>query len=388
MRIALLAKCYAPFRVALWNELTRLSDLNIILLSKRAKQRDWKVKLDDISANVNVLDGRQLYFPWLEWNLYFTNGVVTSALEKISPEIIIMDGYDSPGFWAARKWATKHGIPLVFWMESNLLSSRVKGRLAKSIKRRFLSVFDGFYSISRSSTQYLESIGIDKKKVTTGGGLPANPSVFSSAKRLGTSHAPVLLYVGRLIASKGIFNIISALEKLKDRPWEMLVVGDGKARKKIQKRVDDSGLHKRIKLLGSKQPEELPAIYRQADIFLFPTRKDVWGVVVNEAMLSGLYVIGSDKAASCLELIDAYNGQLVSPEDNEQLAMAIEQACQQVPHDREMIRNRALRISPEEEARNIMTALIQASGKNDEIVATDARRYELHRSLYLKPGQK
>jgi len=360
LKIVLLVREFAPYRVAIWNELVNLCNLHIILLSQRAKNRQWTVVLDKVNANVHVLNGSQIYFPWLEWNLHYSGKQVTKVLEKISPDTIIMDGYDSPGFWEARRWAINRQIPMVFWMESTHLSSSVKTWFITNIKRRFLSPFDGFYAISENSSRYLNKLGVDQSKVTTGLGIPVDPIIFTSATKLSSSHEPVLLYVGRIISNKGVFDILYALNELCHLSWRLILIGEGKARGILSRMVMVMGLSERIEFLGYKQMDELPKIYQQADIFLFPTKKDVWGVVVNEAMLSGLYVIGSNKAASCLELIREDNGQLINPDDTNQLVAAIEKALRNHPFDREKIRASALKVTPKGEAGNIMRAIIQA----------------------------
>ena len=74
-----------------------------------------------------------------------------------------------------------------------------------------------------------------------------------------------------------------------------------------------------------KNKEELLKYYKASDLFILPTREDIWGLVVNEAMACGLPAITTDKCVAGLELIKDYeNGFIVPTERAEILADCIE----------------------------------------------------------------
>lgn len=87
---------------------------------------------------------------------------------------------------------------------------------------------------------------------------------------------PVMLYVGRLAVEKGLPDFLSI-----DRPGTKLVVGDGPARAALER------AHPEARFLGPKFGEELAAAYRAADVFVFPSRTDTFGLVMLEALASG-----------------------------------------------------------------------------------------------------
>lgn len=77
--------------------------------------------------------------------------------------------------------------------------------------------------------------------------------------------------------------------------------------------------------MGFKKKEELVKYYKASDLFVLPTREDVWGLVINEAMARGLPVITTDKCVAGLELISDYeNGFIVPVERADILAERIE----------------------------------------------------------------
>src|SRR5664280_1992712 len=101
--------------------------------------------------------------------------------------------------------------------------------------------------------------------------------------------------VGRLAVEKNI----EAFLKL-DLPGTKLVVGDGPARAQLVKAFPDAVF------LGSRQGEDLAKIYASADVFVFPSRTDTFGLVLLEALASGVPVgvLDEDLRLACLGALD------------------------------------------------------------------------------------
>jgi glycosyltransferase involved in cell wall biosynthesis len=90
---------------------------------------------------------------------------------------------------------------------------------------------------------------------------------------------PIFIYVGRIAVEKNL----EALLKL-DLPGSTVIVGDGPARASLERR------YPKARFLGARFGEELARIYASADVFVFPSRTDTFGIVLVEAMASGLPV--------------------------------------------------------------------------------------------------
>ena len=90
---------------------------------------------------------------------------------------------------------------------------------------------------------------------------------------------PIFLSVGRVAVEKNL----EALLRL-DLPGSTVIVGDGPARAALRRRFP------RAHFLGSMQGEALAAVYASADVFVFPSRTDTFGIVLIEALASGLPV--------------------------------------------------------------------------------------------------
>ena len=90
---------------------------------------------------------------------------------------------------------------------------------------------------------------------------------------------PIFLSVGRVSVEKNLEALLSL-----DLPGSTVIVGDGPVRRHLERR------YRHAYFLGSKQGEELADIYASADVFVFPSRTDTFGIVMIEAMASGLPV--------------------------------------------------------------------------------------------------
>jgi glycosyltransferase involved in cell wall biosynthesis len=93
--------------------------------------------------------------------------------------------------------------------------------------------------------------------------------------------------------------------------------------------------------------EELAEYYKAADVFVLPTREDIWGLVVNEAMAHGLPIISTNKCNSAKELIRGGSaGFIIPPDDPDELSQRIMELVDKSDHRERMSQN-SLRISRE-----------------------------------------
>lgn len=358
LKIAFIAEGYGPYRVPFWNELGRRVDLSVLLLGKVETGRDWNVRLDEIKVNLIILDAPQLALRSIEWVAYMSYSKIQSVLARLAPDAVIIGGWASPGYWAAWSWALKNRVPLVFWSESHRLSTRTHGwRLLNAIKKYFLKSFDCYYAFSPLSAEYLFAFGVDPRAVVLSYNLP-NIQAFARYEGVGEASEPTLLYVGQLIKRKGLLELFNALGRLTQRSWRLMIAGTGSLQPELRRRASLHGFADRVEFLGYIQQDALNEVYRRGDILLFPSLNEVWGLVLHEALLSGLYAVASDRAAASHALLrPGENGELVSPNDINALAAAIGRALDHYPFDRRKIRRTVSHITIEGEVSKLVDAV-------------------------------
>lgn len=162
------------------------------------------------------------------------------------------------------------------------------------------------------------SVATVHNAVDVGAYTPADPSV----------QPPLAVYVGTLSRRKGMHDLVSALELLRDRGTDVTldVVGGGhevgeREADELRERIRGSGLP--IRLLGSRSPEEVARILTGAQLFVLPSHWEGQPIAILEAMASGLPVLATTVGANPDVVRDGVDGRLVPSHDPGALAGAL-----------------------------------------------------------------
>ena len=132
----------------------------------------------------------------------------------------------------------------------------------------------------------------------------------------------MILAVGQFIYRKG-FDVLLHGAKALPSDVGIYIVG-GEADERYTKLRQELGLEKNVHFWGFRPRQELAELYMAADLFCLPTREDIWGLVVNEAMAFGLPVVTTEQCVAGLELVEnGVNGYLVPIEDPDALAESL-----------------------------------------------------------------
>ncbi|MBE0486450.1 glycosyltransferase [Marinobacter sp.] len=129
-------------------------------------------------------------------------------------------------------------------------------------------------------------------------------SIVRAEPSAGEREQPRLLCVGHLSARKAQHQLVEALSTLKDLPWQCVLVGakdrDPEYAEKVSRAISGNGLADRIQLLGEVDAPRIAAAYANADLFVFPSLYEGYGMVIDEALAAGLPVLSSDGGALAL----------------------------------------------------------------------------------------
>jgi glycosyltransferase involved in cell wall biosynthesis len=341
-RLVILTEIISPYRIPLFNELARHAevDLQVIFLAETDPVlRQWQVYKDEIRFPYRVL------WSWRKrigrYNVLLNHGV-SRALRAAAPDVILCGGYSYIASWQALLWSRVHNIPFLLWSESNLQDLRHGYALVEFLKDEFLHRCTGFVVPGLCAREYLRSRKLREGCIFTAPNAIDNclfakfaaDARQSAAKRRTEFALPehYILFVGRLVREKGVFDLLSAYAKLDEplrRQMGLVFVGDGIARERLQEQAAaiSPGV---IKFPGFAQREQLGTYFALSDALVLPTYSDPWGLVVNEAMACGLPVIVSQAAGCARDLVkENWNGLLVTPGDLPALTAAIQHVVEQ-----------------------------------------------------------
>src|SRR5262245_9010929 len=142
---------------------------------------------------------------------------------------------------------------------------------------------------------------------------------------------PTILFVGRLVERKGVSYLIDALGRLKERDAQLVIVGDGPERSRLEALSRQNGLVNRVAFRGKVSDDELQQAYQRANVFVLPSVLDArgdtegLGVVLLEAMNYGVPVVASRIGGIVDIVADRESGLLVPAGDPVALAQALDQ---------------------------------------------------------------
>ena len=179
-----------------------------------------------------------------------------------------------------------------------------------------------------------------------------NPGSLSSARAaIGLGDYPVLLFVGRIQALKGLDVAIGALALIKSQEARLVVVGglsgdEGtQTYKDLKRRIENDGLDDRVIFVEPQPHQALPTYYRAADVCLVPSRSESFGLVALEAAACGIAVVASNVGGLIDNVTDGITGILVNERDPALFAAAVDQLLDDPEMRCEMGHQGALRAS-------------------------------------------
>jgi glycosyltransferase involved in cell wall biosynthesis len=378
-RVAILTEIISPYRIPVFNALANQEDLNlhVVFLSVTdARLRQWRIYRDEIGFSYEVL--RSCRWRAGKHNVLLNWGLRRS-LRKFSPDAIICGGYNYFSFWNASWWARRHAAELILWSESSRCDARAGAGWVESLKASFLAQCDRFVVPGSAAREYLKLLGSPSQSISIAPNAVDNGWFQSQASWI-RARAPefrillgvpsrFLLFAGRLVREKGVFDLLEAYAGLKaDLRARVALVfaGDGTCRTELERRAKRISPG-RVDFRGFLHREELACVYALAEGLILPTHSDTWGLVVNEAMACGLPIVVTSVAGCSSDLVrDGWNGYVVAPRDVENLHGAIDRLVRNPDHAGQMGMRSAQRIvdySPEACAQGLAAAAFGAASE-------------------------
>lgn len=179
--------------------------------------------------------------------------------------------------------------------------------------------------------QLLGGVSLRRFEVVNDSGVESMPSLPDPATR--RAPGPVrLLFVGRVIRTKGVRDAIRALSLVRSADVVFDVVGDGYDLSACRDLTAELGLQRQVEFHGRVPHGAVAEFYRRADVFLFPSYREPGGIVVSEAMSFGLPVIACDRGGPATTL-DASSGIMVAAESPDQYARDLASAISTLVDD-------------------------------------------------------
>jgi glycosyltransferase involved in cell wall biosynthesis len=298
---------------------------------------------------------------------------VGSALDKILPAVVAVPGWSDAAALSALRWCVVHGVPAIVMSESTVWDAE-RSTWREAVKRRIVGLCSAALVGGRPHKEYVVKLGMPAERIFLGYDAVDNGYFRENAEKLkagntssrlrppsprsGEGRLPEKFFLAsaRFIEKKNLSRLIeayalyrkkaktqkSAIQKTEStspRPspqsgegesalgtrhsaiWNLVLLGDGLLRSSIESQVSSLGLHGDVQMPGFIQYPDLPAYYAQAGAFVHASTTEQWGLVVNEAMASGLPVLVSNRCGCAQDLVQpGVNGFTFDPCNVEEIA--------------------------------------------------------------------
>lgn len=368
-KVALLTNCLPMYRVPLFGHIKhRVKHLRIFLSIKEVADRDWHLLWGDLDVVVNRS------FTWVS-RFHNSHGFIDQSaisfpydtlwvLWRYRPDVLVSSEFGMRTLFAAVYKMLFPKTKLLIWATLSEHTEASRSKRRETLRRRLLRHADGVFVNGASGERYIRSLGFQKGPICA---VPytIDNRVFQGAVTRKGSDSKRLLFTGQLVERKGLHPFLVQLVKwCTDYPAKMVVlsiVGNGPELDRLRSITPPPNLE--IKYEGVASFQQLPSYYHEADIYIFPTLADEWGVVVNEAMIAGLPVLGSRYSQAVEELVqDGVNGWVFTPLNVQDMYRSLDRALQTDSVSLDAMRCRAIeavsKLTPNAMA-DLMIATIQ-----------------------------
>jgi 1,2-diacylglycerol 3-alpha-glucosyltransferase len=300
---------------------------------------------------------------------------VAQVLTQLHPSVVVVPGWSHPAALAALEWSSSRHRPAVLMSASTACDERRRW-WREALKRRIVAGGSAALAGGAPQCAYLHALGLRTDAVFTGYDTVDNAYFAEQAARgrdmAGAERARLglperfFLAASRFVAKKNLIRLLDAYAAYRQRSgaraWHLVLLGDGELRAEVEGRIATPDLAANVILPGFKQYAELPVYYGLAGAFVHASTTEQWGLVVNEAMASGLPVLVSERCGCAPDLVqDGVNGFTFDPYDVEELAALMQRVAAMTEEQRQAMGRAGQRIiadwGPERFADGLMHAV-------------------------------
>jgi glycosyltransferase involved in cell wall biosynthesis len=292
----------------------------------------------------------------------------SSALDQANPDVVAVNGWNNFGSLIVANCCLRRGIPMVVMSESSRQDeARTWGK--EAIKRRIAGLYSAALVGGQPHVEYLVELGMPRERILTGYDVVDNHYFRQKAEEVRSQMSEVrqkcalpksyFLASGRFVEKKNLPKLIRAYAGYRrgseirsqksevsnnKAPWDLVVLGDGPLKADLCHLISDLRLNDHVHLPGFKPYDELPVYYSLANAFVHASTSEQWGLVVNEAIASGLPVIVSNRCGCAPELVNG-NGSTFDPTNEHELTARLLEMASLSDEERKHLGDNSYRIA-------------------------------------------
>ncbi len=329
MDVLFLTNIPSPYRVAFFNELGKYCNLTVLFERAFSSERstEWK------KYQFNNFQGIVMKGIAVGVDTALCPDVIKYLIKYYaSGPIVVADTFSPTGMLAIFFLKLLHRP---YYIEADGAFCPDDNPVKKAIKTFFIRRAFGYFSTSKALDEYFLYYGAKKDRIFRYpfSSVHKNDIVQNTMsedeketikERLSIRERHIVLYVGQFIYRKGVDLLLQAWKQIEDADTALVLIGGDLTQK--YKNIILKNKLQHVYASAFKETDALADYFRIADVFVLPTREDIWGLVVNEALSFGVPTITTKRCVAGLELIEnGKNGFLYDAADVHELVIRMRQ---------------------------------------------------------------
>lgn len=376
MRLVVVNNIPTPYIVPVFNALGDQvgPSFHGVFLARTESNRQWTDTVSGLRCAHTILASRGMFIRKGDTGIHVHWGL-WRLLRTLKPDVVCICGYQYFASWEVLLFGRIYGCRTVLWSGSHLKSGLLPSRPASAYKRLIIPKFDAYVTYGQAARELLVQHGAEPSRIVVGCNTVDVDWFARTAREIraesGTADVNasglVVLYVGEFLPRKNVDVLLRAFALIERQipNARLRLVGTGSRTAAALKLARLNGVIN-IECVPFVERRELVRQYTQAAVFVLPSLREVWGLVVNEAMACGVPVLVSNTAGAAHDLVqEDVNGRTFDPLDVEGLAVAIRDLLADPDRRAKMgmaARTRALECTPAFAAARIAEAAALALG--------------------------
>ncbi len=249
-------------------------------------------------------------------------------ISLIKPDAIVSVGWADRSYQRLLIYANSKNIPCVVVSDSIIKKENNKKRffLKEILKKIILKGYSSAFVAGKESKDYLLKLGFKDERIFHPWNVIDNKFFENYTIKSKKSEYKYFLCVSRFLERKNLFNLIKSFSNYQKEggSWGLKIIGSGDLYVKLKKYVDTIINKEKVEIINWLQINDLVQYYKNASGFILPSYFDNWGLVVNEAIASGLPCIVSKNCGCAVDLIkNNQTGFLFNPNKNDELKICM-----------------------------------------------------------------
>lgn len=319
IRVLWLTNLPAPYRFPIWDRMAEEVQLKVVFLLKRRNWRNWPEPRDKRWQH-QFLSFNSLQIS--EYDIIPSFRGARKILKDV--DVAVIGGWESPMYIRTILLAKKMKINVIQFYGSTADSHRFGKGVVALARKWILSKPDSIIAISESSARSLINMGIPPESLA----VLFNPVDvqwfydYSVVNQKAPNLGHKFIYVGQLIDRKNVDSIIRAFSNVRLEHDSLTIAGEGHLLGSLKDLAKICGVESSVHFVGHRSQEDIAELFTENHTLVLASTNEVWGLVVNEALASGLQVIVTSKCGVS-EFVKNMNGATVISADLDSLGKAM-----------------------------------------------------------------